>query len=473
MAPTKARKGRNQAAKEQKVQGFLNLCAILAEDKEFLTLVSECTNPATLNAYVFAKAQVTNYKKNVAPANAFTKVKTLLGTYLCHELPSSIQSLHQSLKAHTSKSTQLRLRSHYRKNKIAKRIGFRPSPTTIINSVPPIKLSKLSTPYPIPNAYVLERSKPIPSPPKVTDTSCGKCDLLIPIDESKLQYTVSATESAVIQDDVSGNIIAVVIRDFAQDYYSIIKPWAVDLINDSIDRRTLSQRNGPGKLARVGVTDGARNARVFGWSRSLKQKFRKGRRSDHDDHERNISALFGLFYSLFQAQAPPEIIKDLETAMTTADLPRLDFDKRMKFPLPFFTEKPMTFYGYPLSPPEGYIARNFAKQIHADKHWTNCPWGAYWNLKRSTPTQESGMEYGANFFISDYGLRIVNSENVCVIWNISMLHGTSWYYENLEHVGIAFVLSPTTEEAWKEYQDRVNKGEIEDGFTIIDDMVEH
>jgi hypothetical protein len=84
------------------------------------------------------------------------------------------------------------------------------------------------------------------------------------------------------------------------------------------------------------------------------------------------------------------------------------------------------------------------------------------------------MEYGANFFISDYGLRIVNLENVCVIWDISLWHGTSWYYDGLEHVGIAFVLSPTTESAWKDYKDRVDRGEIEDGFTIIqEDVDEH
>jgi hypothetical protein len=159
--------------------------------------------------------------------------------------------------------------------------------------------------------------------------------------------------------------------------------------------------------------------------------------------------------------------------MTAAGLPRLDFDKRMKFPLPFLTEKPMTFCGHPLSPPEGYIAHNFAKQIHVDKHWTDCPWGAYWNLQRDTPTHRADMEYGANFFISDYGLRIVNSENVSVIWNISLLHGTSWYYDDLEQLGVAFVLSPATEKAWKNYQDRVAEGEIQDGFTIIDNMVEH
>jgi hypothetical protein len=139
------------------------------------------------------------------------------------------------------------------------------------------------------------------------------------------------------------------------------------------------------------VTDGARNARVFGWSRSLKTKFRREEWNDHDEHERNISALFGLFYSLLRAQAPSEIIQDFETAMITVGLPHLDFDKRMQFSLPFLTENPITFYSYPLSSPEGYIAHNFAKQIHVDKHWTDCPWGAYWNVKRETPAHQADL----------------------------------------------------------------------------------
>lgn len=83
------------------------------------------------------------------------------------------------------------------------------------------------------------------------------------------------------------------------------------------------------------------------------------------------------------------------------------------------------------------------------------------------------MEHGANFFIADYGLRIANSENVCVIWDISLWHGTSWYYDGLKHVGMAFVLSPSTLNSWKDYQCRVEQGEFEDGFTIIEDIVEH
>jgi hypothetical protein len=41
------------------------------------------------------------------------------------------------------------------------------------------------------------------------------------------------------------------------------------------------------------------------------------------------------------------------------------------------------------------------------------------------------MEYGANFFISEYGLRIVNSANVCVIWDVLFL----WFAEYISQVG--------------------------------------
>jgi len=96
MSPnSKARKGSNRA--ERKFQGFLNLCAILAKDKDFFILLAECTNTAPLNAHVFMKAlKVTEHGLNLSKMNALMKVKTLLGSYPCDELPAPIQVLHQS-----------------------------------------------------------------------------------------------------------------------------------------------------------------------------------------------------------------------------------------------------------------------------------------------------------------------------------------------------------------------------------------
>jgi hypothetical protein len=142
MSPTsKARKERDRAAKAVKVRGFLNLCTVLAEDKEFSALLAKCTDPAPLNTYVFTRAlEITEYKHNYnfSKINAFTKLKSLLGSYSCQELPASVQILHQSFRDHTSKSKKPRLRAEFRKNRIAKRVGFHPSSRTSIKSLQPI-----------------------------------------------------------------------------------------------------------------------------------------------------------------------------------------------------------------------------------------------------------------------------------------------------------------------------------------------
>ena len=379
MPSTNARKEREKLAKTLKTKRFLCLCAILANDAKFSILLSECNDFVILNAYVFEKAQMTDFKEYVMINNAFAITKSIIVTYPSNDLPISVLQLQQAFRSHVSKRNHAS--THRRKRQTAARIGFSVHADTIADFLPTVYLTKLSSPYPHPKAYVLERSSPIPEPPKENDAHCGKCQTLLPLDESLLQYTLPPTQSAIFRDSLTNEIIAVVIRNFARDSFHLIKPWAVNLIEDTISRRILCQRNGPGQMARVGVTDGPRNAKVFGWNRSLKKKFREDCREDYADHERDISAGFGLFYALLLAQAPAEITNKLESAMKTAKLPQLDFDKKQQFLLPFCTEHPMTFTGYPLSPPEGYVARNFSKQIHNDRYLKNCPYGAYWNIE--------------------------------------------------------------------------------------------
>ena len=101
-----------------------------------------------------------------------------------------------------------------------------------------------------------------------------------------------------------------------------------------------------------------------------------------------------------------------------------------------------------MAPPEGYAAIDYVKEIHDDNHFEGCSWGVYWNIVREQPQNKVGMESGANFFVANYDLRIVNSENVCVVWNISMKHGTSWYYDDLSHAGLAFILGRDLKRTW-------------------------
>ena len=355
--------------------------------------------------WVFARAQVTDYKGNVAPANAFTKVKTLLGSYSCHGLPTSIQHLRESFQAHSLKSTQPRLRAHHRKNRTAKRIGFQTP--SILRTTHYVRLyypsylhliqyqkhmfSKDQSLFPTYRKLPIRAAANVICSYRLTNRNFNI--LCLPLSLLYSRLWISWQHHRRCYSRLCKGLLRYhqtlgcrSHQEFHRSENIISTKWA--------------RKIGKG----AGVTDGPRNARVFGWSRNLKKKSRSERQNDHDEYERSISAIFSVFYSLLRAQAPPEIIRDLETAMTAAGLPPLDFDNRMQFPLPFLTEKPITFYGRPLSPPEGYIAHNFAKQIHVDKHWTDCPWGAYWNLKRGTPTHQADMEYGANFFISDYEL---------------------------------------------------------------------
>ena len=106
---------------------------------------------------------------------------------------------------------------------------------------------------------------------------------------------------------------------------------------------------------------------------------------------------------------------------------------------------------------------NYTKQIHKDKHWNGCSWGCYWNIMRSQNENYIGLESGASFFVADYGLRIANASNTCVAWQVSMWHGTGWYYNNLTHATIAFLFSKVTETTWKEYIEKVQGGELCDG----------
>jgi hypothetical protein len=344
-----------------------------------------------------------------------------------------------------------------RRNNAAVHTGLLPAPSS---GLPVIRLHRrpVGSEYPPPKHFVLERSDlPIPPAPQLKDRSCNHCVDYHVLDESRLSYTCGAEESATFVDHETGEIIATVTRDLAKGPFPLIQQWGVDTITASLPRRTLSQRNCPGKLARVGVSDGARSRRLFGWVRNLLSRYRNA--SDAAEHEQQISSLFGFFYELVRGQIR-WVAEQYEAVMSSVGLPQLDKNNLGIFTLPF--SNPVTFKGYPLAPPEGYIAMNFCKQIHYDNHWFGCPWGCYWNVLRKQSEGKVGIESGASFFISNYGLRIVNASNTCVVWNVSLWHGTGWYYNGLCHIGIAILLSKTTQTAWVKYQAKLERQELKD-----------
>ena len=212
--------------------------------------------------------------------------------------------------------TKAKHSKHQQRLQAAHHIGLT---TSIL--LPIIYLQHLSTEYPPRYHFVLENPlEPTPPIPKLNDPSCRYPTQFHLLDESQLAYTLPADQSALFVDIDTGEKIAVVIRNFAKSYFPAIQEWSIPLLQNAIHRRLLSQRNNPGKLARVGVTEGPRHARLFGWARNLKSNFRNA--PDRFNHDQNLSSLFGLFYALLRGQLP-WLATEYESVMSPAHLPRL------------------------------------------------------------------------------------------------------------------------------------------------------
>jgi hypothetical protein len=446
-------RSKSKHTKELKREGFFKLVGLLAGDETFCDILQlgDENQDDILDDIIRVKAQSTGYFLNLSSqsqssARLLTVLKTQFGQWEHLLTSQSAIQLQKLLSQHTKRR---RNRRYHR----AKRVGLLSDADLPVYR---LKRHSAGSEYPPPKNFILECHSPDqkkPPPPKKRDSTCGYCKDFHILQPDQLSFTLPSDQSAWFVDDETGETVAIVLWNLADDYVTQIQEWGVNIIKDSIQRRTLSQRNGPGKLARVGVSEGSRSRRMFNWVRNLRNK--KG--IDEDQHEYAISSLFGLFYSLLHAKAPG-IASDFEAVMEKSGMPSLDKTNSNSYTLPLI-HAPVAFYGYPLAPPEGYIGVDFVKQIHKDGHWDGCPWAAYWNLVRTQQDGKVGSESGASFFISDYGLRIINASNTCVIWNVSMWHGTGWYYNNVSHVGISLLLSKATESAWKEYQEKVTRGE--------------
>ena len=451
-----------RAVKRSERIGCIHVCELLATDAQFTKLLDTHAQINDLNDVIQEKSQIVNYKLRPNKGNYLQFIHSWLGSLqtTTKNLNPSLQTLRDAVRSYFNDSKV----QQRRRQRLANSIGLNAARNSQ-QEVKVIRLRRLTLPYPPPKHNILERDHPIPEKPELYDYTCGYCTDFHIINEDQLSYTLPMTESAIFVDEQTNKIIAVVLRNFAKDGFRWIKPWATSLLRDTVQRRYKSQRNGQGDLVRFGVSDGPRHKRIFGWVRNLKQKYQRG--NDRKEHDTALSSLFGFFYSLFRAQMPEEIVMAFENAIAKSNLPRLDFEGSGSFTLPL--NPPLTFRAHPMAPPEGYIGINFAKNIHKDTHWNDCPYGCYWNISREQgQNQKVGIESGGNFFIADYGLRIANSENVCVSWQVSMWHGTSWYYDGLRHIGLAFLLTRSTERAWAKYDECLNKKKFVDGELMTD-----
>src|SRR5216117_3277024 len=134
--------------------------------------------------------------------------------------------------------TTKRQSQHKVRQRMASRLGL--LSTDRLSTVPIYSLLKRhdGDEYPLPDHFVLERPDlPIPPPIQLHDRTCGHCSNFHLLDETRLTFTLLADQSAIFVDDTTGDIVAVVLRDFLQSHFISIKSWGVDLVHETINRR--------------------------------------------------------------------------------------------------------------------------------------------------------------------------------------------------------------------------------------------
>jgi hypothetical protein len=453
--PKKTRRAKK--AKRVDREQFLRLVNALGSDNEFCSVVKSFSEDreAILDSAVHISSNKIGYLLELTAKSVQSRLCS--NTFQESDLLPAACHLRNLFNLHSRELS----RRQNQKREAASAIGFKDK----VNNLPDLPhyyLPRLQPGHEYPPAgYIVYENQdpnaPLPPRPKVIDPSCGYSGKFHRLNETNLAHTLEAEDSAIFFDAETRAPIAIVIRCLAKDYMDVIQPWAVNLIEDSLSRRRPTQRNNP-QMAQVGVSTGSRSARLFGWVRNLFNRFKKA--PDAQKHDSEISSLFGIFYALLRAQVP--FITDIyEKIMSESEIPRLDKYSTKQIVLPIGDN--ITFTGHPLAPPEGYIAVNYSKHIHHDKHWNGCPWAMYWNILREHPEGKIGKESGASFFISQYGLRIINASNTCVVWKVSDPHGTGRYASGLKHVGISTLLSEETEKTWEEYKEKIRQGKLQGG----------
>jgi hypothetical protein len=445
---------------------FLNLADALIGDTQFCSKVSSpefsTTRLEIINSLIIKHASTVTF--NLPNNDPYRYVNRRICSINLSTLPDD-SSVHQ-LQALFNRANSDRNAQHTSKVHLAKQLGLHIDNELLDLPVYTVKRRSDQNAYPPLHYFVHERPDlPVPPVPPVIDPTCSSCSKFHTLDETRLSITLYENDSGIFIDADTGELVAIQIRNFALGEPTEILEWGSTLIRESINRRSLSQRNNPGSLARVRVSPGPRSAQMFGWVRNLKKRFLKGDRIDHDN---NISSLFGLFYALIRSRAP-SIANQYEAVMSSSGLPALDPTQSESFRLPLRPGHSVSFNGYPLAPPEGYIAVDFTKQIHHDTHWLGCPWACSWNLSRTQPNNQVGALSGASFFISSYGIRIINSSNSMTAWRMDDWHGTGCYYDNLSHVGLSLLLSKSIQTVWYKYLSKLQSGELGEGDLLWSD----
>ena len=212
-------------AKQLNQAAFLSLVDNLGTDLEFCSVINSSIDGRHIFLSKIIQAQALLIGFTIPPsADPLQLIQSRLGCCDSRLLSTSALHLRELFHIH---ALNLRSQRRYRQH-VSARLGLS------LSALPNLPVHRLKrwpdgSEYPPRNHFVLERAdEPIPPPPKVKDPTCNSCNNFHVLDPSQLSFTLSSDQSAIFIDHDTEEIVSVVIRDLARDYFSQVGPWAVD-----------------------------------------------------------------------------------------------------------------------------------------------------------------------------------------------------------------------------------------------------
>lgn len=327
---------KNTEEKKENQRLLVAVARLLSADSELLKLVEESSMPdprAQLLAYIREKIPATTHIANIhSDLIGFVKNKTnpdRLPLQKAVERFSDIKNRRKRLKRGLIYHLGLNLNPNEREN--------------FLLSIETIEVQKLATHYPPKNHWVYE-SKLIhglwfarTQLEKQPDKRLKRHPMHL-LDTDKLQIDVPGGKSAIFIDAASGEIVAVVIRNWVPLYNGLVQ-WVDEIVVDDCKRKKSArvsfishnswnfplivyfQLEDPGKICQVGFSGGLRSKTSFDWARNLLPK-------KHSDQvlamfNYSSSCAFALFWNMARRRLPSTIIADFEKFLHTTEIPRM------------------------------------------------------------------------------------------------------------------------------------------------------
>ncbi|PUU73019.1 hypothetical protein B9Z19DRAFT_941258, partial [Tuber borchii] len=279
--------------------------------------------------------------------------------------------------------------------------------------------------YPTPNHWVLE-SEQIRALwahhlqfGKQPDVRLKRHSLLM-LEKSQLALDIPHTESAIILDQDSDEIVAMVYRNFISTQFESILDWINGIIVAGIRRKKSARLEDPGRIVQTGYSAGSQSQPRFDWAKNLLSRAKTSTKNELEGVEYMESSVFALFWNMARRIVPSVISDDLETFLSSA-ITRMDAKGKQRDNTTYTIKYNSNIYEFKqgeLAPPVGFMASNYSRAIH--KESGPHKYSLFWTTERSL-----GEDEGGNFFIADYGIRVQGAKNSIVVWQTNMFHGTS------------------------------------------------